>query len=226
MESDFNILNEINSTKSDTYKVPENYFEGLATSILLKIRGQKNSYFVPVGYFENLSDSILQKIKSNNSNNKINEELSVIAPSLIAVRNINCYTVPENYFETFSLRVYNKPTKIVSLHSKFTFVKYAAAAVIVSVIAFGGFFSSKNNDQTYAMYNATKNIDIEKSISNLSDNEIRKVLNADQSLASNSNTTSALPYKNLDDLNQEFQYVTDEEMESYITENNITITIN
>ena len=63
MEDDYIILNQLKSTKSDTYRVPEGYFQYLSESILLKINSKNNSFSVPENYFASLSDTILAKIK-------------------------------------------------------------------------------------------------------------------------------------------------------------------
>jgi hypothetical protein len=224
MGDDYNILNLIKSTKSDTYKVPEGYFENLSESILLKIQSKNTTFGIPNGYFEGLSNSILAKIKQQEIENEITAEISEFAPMLASLQQKQVYTVPDNYFTHLTINApVKKEVKIVQLKTRFTFIKYAAAAVIVTVIAFGGFFNNQATKQSLAMYHQAKQIDVEKSINQISDKELNKVLEEEQLLAYQStNTTTSLPWKNLDNLDEEIQYVTDKEIDAYIAENNIS----
>ncbi|MBS4042705.1 MAG: hypothetical protein KGZ59_02690 [Chitinophagaceae bacterium] len=226
MGDDYNILNQIKSTNSDTYKVPEGYFNHLADSILLKIQSKNAFYRVPNNYFDNLSDTILGKIKAQSSVETCNEELATIAPLLTQISKKNVYQVPENYFSSFQVQalVQQKP-KIVQFKFVKTYLKYAVAAVIVSVIAVGGLFQQHNtSQQSLALHQQVKQIDIEKSINHISDQELNQVLEEEQLIAYQStNKSTSLPWTNLDNLDEELKYVTDEEIDSYFKENNISI---
>ena len=73
------------------------------------------------------------------------------------------------------------------------------------------------------MYKHVKQINVEKSINHISDKELNKVLDEEQLLAYQStNINTSLPWKNLDNLDDEIQYVTDEEIDAYFKENNIS----
>ena len=226
MDDDYNILDQIKSTNSDTYKVPDGYFNHLSESILLKIQSKNTSFQVPHQYFDSLSDSILAKIKAQYTAENSNDELVTIAPLLAQISKKTVYQVPENYFSSlhFNIPVQHKP-KIVQFKFVKTYLKYAVAAVIISVIVIGGFYQQhSSNQQTLALHHQVKQIDIEKSINHISDQELNKVLEEEQLLAYQStNKSTALPWTNLDNLDEELKYVTDEEIDSYLKENNISI---
>lgn len=223
MEDGYNILNQLKSNNSVTYKVSDEYFEKLAASILLKIKSRNATYQVPQEYFETFASTVLDKIKLNSVDNDCKAELEFVAPSLLNIKRDNVYKLPTGYFENFNVNVETPIAKVVKLKPRFAVLKYAAAAIIITVIAFGGFFSNNSNEQTFALHQNSKQINIESSLQNLSDAEINSALESDHSLASNSSTTVSLPWNNLDDLEQEFKYISDEEISTYLTENNFAI---
>ena len=224
MGDDYNILNSINNAKSETYKVSEGYFENFANSVLLKIHSKNSTFETPKGYFDGLSSSILSKIKEQKIESEFTNELREFAPILASINKKQVYQVPDNYFNNFTFELpATKTAKIVSLRSRFTFIKYAAAAVIITVIAIGGLFNKQSSKQSLAMYKHVKQINVEKSINHISDKELDKVLDEEQLLAYQStNINTSLPWKNLDNLDDEIQYVTDEEIDAYFKENNIS----
>ena len=51
--------------KSNSFKVPEKYFENIDVEILKKLKFKKNVFTFPQNYFENIdSDRIIKKVKS------------------------------------------------------------------------------------------------------------------------------------------------------------------
>ena len=51
--------------KSNSFKVPEKYFENIDVEILEKLKFKKNVFTFPQNYFENIdSDRIIKKVKS------------------------------------------------------------------------------------------------------------------------------------------------------------------
>ena len=156
------VVAQLNTTLP--YQVPEVYFETLNTVImariaaggneensLLQVAGKIMPQDVPAGYFDTLADSVLTKIK--NANNNITSELQEISPVVAGIGNANVYEVPVGYFDAFTTavaaQIKPKP-KVVSLFNTRTWLRYAAAAVIISMLAFGINYTLNNDRDTVA----------------------------------------------------------------------------
>jgi len=134
------------------YQVPEVYFETLSSVImariaaggqeensLLQVAGKQMPQDIPVGYFDSLSDSILAKIKAQPLQTA-SEELASLSPLLAGISKNNVYEVPAGYFDSFAHAVttqVKEQTKVVSIFSRKLLIRYAAAAVVFTMIAFG-----------------------------------------------------------------------------------------
>lgn len=225
MGDDYNILNSLKNSKSDTYKVPNAYFEELAVSVLLKIHSQNSTFTTPEAYFDSLADSILAKINNQEVRNDVYLEIKEFAPLLASLQQKQVYKVPNNYFNNLSINIpVSSKFKVVQLKTRFTFIKYAAAAVVIFVIALGGLFNYQQSQQSLAIYKQVKQINVEKSINLISDNDLNTIVDEEQLLAYHSTyTNTSLPWKNLDNLDEEMQYVSDEEIDAYFKENDISI---
>lgn len=225
MGDDYNILNSLKNSKSDTYKVPNAYFEELADSVLLKIHSKNSTFTIPEAYFDGLAASILAKIKNQEVRNNANSEIKEFAPILASLQQKQVYKAPDNYFNNLSINIpVSSKAKVVQLKTRYTFIKYAAAAVIIFVIAFGGLLNYQQSQQSLALYKQVKQINVEKSINLISDNDLNTIVDEEQLLAYHSTyTNTSLPWKNLDNLGEEMQYVSDEEIDAYFKENNISI---
>lgn len=171
MTRNTNILNELkeispavaNIGTQNPYSLPAGYFETLPEVILSKISagvndesavlgvaGKKMPLSVPEDYFMNLSSSILEKIKSS-QDQSATDELNEQSALLAGISKNNVYKVPEGYFDSLSNHIAEKinPTgtaKVVSLFNRQVWMRYAAAAIFVSIIATGAWLiSSKTN---------------------------------------------------------------------------------
>jgi hypothetical protein len=134
------------------YQVPEVYFDtlssvimariaagGLEENTLLQVAGKQMPQDVPAGYFDTLSDSILAKVKAQ-PEQTVTEELSALSPLLAGISKSNVYEVPVGYFDEVADTVNSKikeKTKVVSIFSRKLLIRYAAAAVVFMMIAFG-----------------------------------------------------------------------------------------
>lgn len=134
------------------YKVPVDYFDLLEAIVmariaaggneensLLQVAGKQMPQDVPQGYFDSLPDSILSKIKTQNSTSVI-EELNELSPLLATLPKANLYEVPAGYFEHLSAGIAEQTTseaKVISVFSRRILVRFAAAAVVFTLIAFG-----------------------------------------------------------------------------------------
>jgi len=136
--------------KVNVFSVPDGYFNDLGEVILAGIKENdivlmngisKETFFeVPQGYFETLSDTILNKIKNQQTENA-DDELRALSPMLYSIQNEKTLEVPQGYFnslaDTILAKVKPQPAKVVTMHRRRTFLKYAAAAVITGSMALG-----------------------------------------------------------------------------------------
>jgi uncharacterized protein YihD (DUF1040 family) len=175
------VLTGINKQSQD---VPAGYFEGLANTILNKIKAQEaaaeypllnsiskeNVYGVPQGYFESLAGNSLNSIKAQEA---------TAYPLLSSISKANVYTVPEGYFETLSTEILGKATqptaKVVGMAKRTGWFKYAAAAVFTGIIALGVYKFTMNDTRFDAV--TKEGIDIAKQ--NRFDAELEKVTDED-----------------------------------------------
>ena len=156
-------------------KMPKGYFDDLANNILQKINtlqsaaandtdeensdllielSKENILEVPVDYFDSVSKNILAKINRQESNTVT--ELQNIAPLLNSFSKENMQEIPVGYFDNLYHQILEKtipiPGKVVKMPSRFSFINYAAAALVIGVISTTiYYFSSKpvavnNND--------------------------------------------------------------------------------
>ncbi len=128
----------------NVFTVPENYFNDFPVFLSETLNNESsflptvnvNMMDVPSGYFDSLAENILIKIKSL-SQQTVPEELKVLSPALSAIGNDNIFTVPRRYFEDLPeiiLSQVNKPAAVISMRSRSSFARYAAAAVITGIM--------------------------------------------------------------------------------------------
>jgi hypothetical protein len=138
------------------HEIPDGYFDHLAASILDKIKAEetaeaeiknaspllhaiqkKQVFDVPDGYFERLHSDVLDKLTTVDSGDELNE----LSPLLSQIRHKEVFEAPYGYFTSLSADVLKKvkqPTaKIFSLHKRSLFIKYAVAAMMTGILAFG-----------------------------------------------------------------------------------------
>jgi hypothetical protein len=177
-----------------TYSVPDGYFEGLTTQVLNRIKAMEAGnaadelsalspllagaskqvpYEVPAGYFTGLDERMLQAV--NGSVQTVQEELESISPLLGSLKKETPYHVPSGYFEGLNATIKNQEqsnqpvAKVVSMTSRKWF-RYAAAAVIVGVVASTFFIISKRSDPVKRFERFEAKLD--KEIKKTSDKEL------------------------------------------------------
>ena len=193
--------------KTNVFTVPEGYFNNLHTSVLLQIKstnftllekGNNIGLTVPEGYFENLSTNILNKIKAQQNENAA-DELKNLSPLLFSLQDKNVFTVPQQYFNGLSNNVVKSirpQAKVISIKSKNTIWKIAAAAVMTGVIAISSLWVSQKqiDNKTGVAVNETitspsgqyrSEDQINQGIAKLSDDEIIKYLQTTGTVADN-----------------------------------------
>jgi hypothetical protein len=210
------------------YTVPESYFNYFPEIMLDNLSyfsfktDNKDSFSVPEGYFDGLANNILKRIKAPVFES-VQQELSQLSPFLSDIPKVNTYSVPPNYFDALNTSGVTgnniaQEAKVLSISSKRRkWFSYAAAACIAAAISTGGYlyFNSKpagNNISHLA------NVDVQKQLSVLSDDEINNYLKDNSNIA---------VYTNIGDDDQQqqglnvqdlLQNVSDEEIHQYLNE--------
>jgi hypothetical protein len=220
---------------------PADYFESFAEKMLSRIKTESiNSvdeelailspvlskikrvtpFSVPQGYFEELSDNVLQSAKAIDF---VNDGLENLSPLMKDLKNKNTYTTPLGYFENFSdsvlSKIKNEPKKarVISINSRKTWLKFAAAAVVVGIISTVSYFAlNKNNLQP-------ANTDPIAALSKISDDEMNNYLQNQYSPIYDSvitNTNSPLATVDLanDDTDDLLSTIPDDELKQFVNE--------
>ena len=139
------MLNCIKAMNAATASEELSYLSPMLSNI-----SKQMPYTVPSGYFEGLGDTLIQLVLQNNNylqkesfGQTAHEELASLSPLLSGLKKEMPYSVPQGYFEHLTSAISSKeekiePTKVVSLSSR-TWIRYAAAAVVVGIITMTGF---------------------------------------------------------------------------------------
>jgi hypothetical protein len=137
------VLNRIKALDTENAKEELNYLSPLLNGI-----SKKMPYAVPANFFDGLAESIIESEK--NSYQTPAEELETLSPLLSGLKKEMPYSVPQDYFEelttTINIEATRPAVKVVSITRQKWF-RYAAAAVVIGFVAFGGilFFTKKEN---------------------------------------------------------------------------------
>ncbi len=223
----------VNSLPSENpYTVSQTYFEELPDIILEKINihenihltssGKSNVYLVPDDYFDNLADNILGKIKTSTIGS-VQQELEEISPLLNKLPKTNVYTVPQNYFSELDPlagtdnTVINPSVKIISIgRNARKWINYAVAACIAAALFCGGYLYLFNRNSGSDAVPPLANMDVEKEISVLSDNEIANYLKNNNNMAVYTNMGAEEDQPQNIDMQNLLQNVSDEEIQQYL----------
>jgi len=156
------IIQELNNLGSslptekaeNVYSIPEGYFDSFAAQVQslvwLSSFPKENPYKVPEGYFDELGEQIMEVIRSHPDYRTSKEELAEISPLLERIDKRPVYSVPGGYFENLNVTPgveQGVDSKVVSLSPRRWF-RYAAAAVVIGIIALGGLLVYNNNKPT------------------------------------------------------------------------------
>lgn len=196
------------------YQVPDGYFEGLAATILNRIRteglaakdelqtlspllgglSKKNPYQVPDGYFG--TSQLLMELK-----------------------NKPAYSVPEGYFEQFATKMLDKvrerqPAKVVSMNTGRKFMRYAAAAVVAGVMAVAGWFYFANTPGVKGNVAGVEQLSEDNKIS---DEEISRYLETETLPLATAAVLPGNEEMNASDIREMLSDVSDDELQQYLT---------
>jgi hypothetical protein len=243
MEPRYTILNELKAisptvaeiSPHNTYQVPEGYFEGLAETILNRIKAsaqspkeelesispllnkisRKTPYEVPQDYFGELSETVVGGIQAIDF---VKGELQHISPLMDNLRHKNVYQVPEGYFENLAGNILDKiknqrqPAKVVSMGRKI--MRYAVAAMVAGIMAIGGWLYFSGDNVTGDVANIEKISDDAK----VSEEEMNKFLE-NGSLTATVSTVAFDTEAEMSetDVKEMLTDVSDDELQQYLT---------
>lgn len=228
-------LNELNSglssnTNGTPYSVPEGYFEGLAASVLAKIKGEqavsaseeiaqlspmlagiskKLPYSVPDDYFQ----SNIEGLKAFTSEEEESLVLSFIDKQMP-------YEVPAGYFANVPDQVLEKisdRTRVVPLMKR-KWMRLAVAAVVTGIIAVSGinYFNSRGNASDGS--NSGEAVAVE--LNEVSTEELNEFINNTTAgiTDDNKNQLTAQNTPSRKEVKQLFDDVSDKELEAFLNQ--------
>ena len=189
-------------------KVPEGYFDGLADSIMDKIKSveisevkatypafldgtrENNVYKIPADYFEGLPAAIMTKINAVDGS-RLEEFPSFLAP----LQDKQVFTVPAGYFDGLAEEILSKipkqEAKVINLKYRSSIFRYAIAAGITGILGLSLFSNfdnktrrenilpSSGNTITALAADILKNNSFDKTMETLGDDEIVSYLKND-----------------------------------------------
>ena len=221
----------------NVFTVEETYFSKLPEILTSQINVGKEinsakNLTVPEGYFESLAGNILNKIYALESD--VSVEVNEISPMIAGIKNKETFTVPARYFDELTFLSKQKQTaKIISIDKPRSFFKYAAAAIITSLLGLGiiNFFNNDNaanNITTAAQVTTGTNLpntviingSFDEALKSVPDIEIEEYLQQ-----SGQDVNAALVASSTDDVDklpEATDYLLDENvLENYLKENNL-----
>jgi hypothetical protein len=220
---------------------PVGYFESFAEKMLKHVKAETSNsvdeelaglspflstikrempFSVPQNYFEELSDNALQSAKAIDF---VNDEAENIPALLKGLKDKNVYTTPLGYFENFSdsvlSKIKNEPkkAKVISIGSRKTWLRVAAAAIVVGLISTIGYYTLNKNSQPAVS-------DPLAALSKVSDDEMNNYLQNQYSLIMSDSviTNTASPLASIDmssdGTNDLLSTVSDDELKQYLDE--------
>ena len=129
------------------YRVPDGYFENLPDLMLFKISADEEldkitlpqTYSVTPGYFASFPQKMLSLVKGSEEVG-VDEELAGLSSLLSGIKRETPYTVKETYFEDLNINpaTEKEKAKVISISSTKSWMRYAAAAIVIGFIAITG----------------------------------------------------------------------------------------
>jgi hypothetical protein len=224
----------LNTSFSNVYRIPGDYFEGLPGRIMSRIRSMElestreelgaesplikitrtNPYHVPGNYFDGLAEKLMAGVLQSGYSETPAKELESLSPLLSGLKKQVPYTVPDNYFETLTTDTKQTiaPAKVISLTNRKWF-RYATAAIVIGFIALSGVVFLGNN---------SKQIDIDKNphgwveknvVKDVSTDELNNFINlTDEEAPVIASTSNAVQVKEL------MKNVSDDAIEDFLND--------
>ena len=213
--------------------MPAGYFEGLADTILNRVRAseaaspadelaflspvlsrleKKSPFSTPENYFSDLSDNVVSGVQAIEF---VNEELENLSPLMASLKEINIYETPSGYFEQLPGKILGKvqkhPARVVSISFRKKLVRYAAAAVVTGVIAIGSYMIFKPGKVEHIGSEA-----VSTDIAKLSDQELENFLTDNTIALADAGTVVTNDSIDESDAKDLLANVSDEELQHYL----------
>jgi len=225
-------------SKAPVYDVPAGYFDTLADTILNRVRAsaagspadelallspvlsrldRKSPFSAPEGYFSDLSDNVVSGVQAIEF---VNVELENLSPLMAGLKDINVFQAPNGYFEQLPDKVLDRvrkqPARVVSISFRKRVMRYAAAAVLVGIMAIGGYkvFTSGNGKQVDPAEVAVKKAGIDK----VPDQDIENFLTDNTIALADAGTIVTNDSISDADAKDLLANVSDDELQSYLEE--------
>ncbi|MDD2792438.1 MAG: hypothetical protein PHD73_04610 [Sediminibacterium sp.] len=155
-----------------------------------------------------------------NNRKNINEELETIAPLLKDISRQPVQTVPEGYFEQFSVQLPKTAAPVMSMSQVRKWMGYAAAALVAGILVTAGFIFTDSDVQRFN-YEQYSRIDVTAEMNKLSDDELQSYLATATVLSGAGHTSSAVSEEINETITAEtasLNQVSDEALEQFISE--------
>lgn len=212
--------------QTNPFTVPSGYFDTLAEVVLRRIKEEEEfsfslnakqmPYKIPNGYFEEFTSTVLQKIRGE----EVKTELAAIAPLLGEIPKSNVYSIPSGYFNT--LKVPETATPKVVKMAALNWVRFAAAAVVIGVLAIGAFIIVGKNSTDISFdataYKKAINTNIDTAVSSVNDKDLEKFLAEHAVVAS---VPEEEVEKNLPEVKELMNLISDEELQESLKEQTV-----
>lgn len=223
IQDELNGLNHSQPSSQNPFSVPEGYFDGLATSIMAKIKGQQASavqeiaelspllagisrdmpYTLPVNYFQTNLES-LPFLTGEDPQSAI----------LSLVERVTPYEVPLGYFANLPDRILGKvpvsKAKLVPIVRR-RWMRLAAAAMITGLIGLSGYFYFNNNKG----FDAGK--PIAQQLKNVSTKELNEFIKT-ADITSTSTETAQATIASQNEVEKMLADVSDKELDAFLAQ--------
>ncbi len=228
--------------KDNVYQAPQGYFDSLAGNIMNRIKaqetnsakeelellspllgqiGKKNPFSSPEGYFNDFSGNIVAGVKAIDF---VNEELENLSPVMLGLKDKQVYEVPLGYFDTTTAVILAKakqqqPAKVISIGFGKRIMQYAAAAVVIGIIAISGYVIS-NKPGNIAGPVASTNQGLDSAVvAKIPDQEMESFLNTNTSSLADISDDNTVSDNDIKDLLAD---ISDEELQQYLEQHGAT----
>jgi hypothetical protein len=212
----------------EVYSVPKGYFEDFAALMLQRIKAEqansasdeisalspllaglskKMPYSVPENYFSKNTEEL---------NGLVNEE---VLPEILHGTKEMPYRVPSGYFENFPEVILKKvnpgQAKVISISSSRKWMRYAAAAVIIGVVAITSIFYFNKGESVDPA--SQPNEWVAKKLKNVPDKELDEFINTTVSTTAIAKTDNG----NKTEVRKLLKDIPDSELDKFLDEVNV-----
>jgi hypothetical protein len=104
-------------------------------------------FSLPQDYFDRFSTRLMETILNEGAE----QDLTELSPLLKSLKHENPYTIPEDYFNNLKVEIPGKQAPVIGMKRVGSWVKYAAAACLLGIIATVFFVSKTENGNQLAI---------------------------------------------------------------------------